>query len=118
MLRRFLLVLFVFSALFKPYALAGQAVGEAERVESPMHLALHLQKKAHHHHDDGSITVDGSDESVKHVAADGMLGAAMGLFLTPFHCDFLTACPPRVAEERAKPEPFLARLKRPPRPGA
>jgi hypothetical protein len=51
---------------------------------------LHWQLTAHHHHDDGSVAVDDSGESIQHVVADGCLGAmAVWLILS------LTVAPAR-----------------------
>ena len=118
MFRPFLVLLILLSVLCKPYAWAGQTPHEPRLAGAASHLALHAQKKAHHHHDDGSIGVDDSRESIKHVAMDGASGAVVDFSPNPFAAfgDFASGL--QVGEQRPAPEPFLPGLKRPPKPTA
>jgi hypothetical protein len=118
MFRHLLAWLLVLSALCRPFAVAGQLPPEPRMVAGASHLTLHAQKKAHHHHADGSIGVDDSRESIKHIAIEGSAGAVAGFLSNPFTHFFPMASAPRIAEQRATPEPFLPRLRRPPRAGA
>ncbi len=65
----------VFSLLWHTFAMAtgGWAYVHGEGME---HAAMHLDNEPHHHHDDGSYHHDDSDESLKHVYADGCMNAA------------------------------------------
>lgn len=119
MFRQILLLLFLVSALCKSHALAGQMPSGNEMTEATTsHLALHAQKKAHHHHEDGSISVDGTGESVKHVAMDGASGAVVDFSLLAFSYLIPLTAAPRTVNQRPTPEPFLPRLKRPPKSSA
>ncbi|WP_139237611.1 hypothetical protein [Variovorax sp. OV329] len=118
MLRQIVFLLILLSALCRPYALAGQMPSDAWRAETTSHLALHAQKKAHHHHEDGSISVDESGESVKHVAMDGATGAVADFSLNPLRYFVSLSSAPRDAEQRPAPEPLLPRLRRPPKSAA
>jgi hypothetical protein len=83
--------------------------------EGIAHALMHWQNTGHHHHDDGSVHQDHSDESGSHVQADGALGA----FALPaadsvlaFH-GFESSAAPAVVQARAAP--FLEGPTRPPR---
>ena len=108
-------MLFVLSTLCRPFALAGQAPSTVPVAEPASHVLLHAQKKAHHHHEDGSISVDGSGESVKHVVLDGTAGAVADFLLHPLSTYIRDASVPEIAEERPTPDPYLPRLRRPPK---
>ncbi|MBC7734900.1 MAG: hypothetical protein H7306_23895 [Bacteriovorax sp.] len=79
------------------------------------HATLHLQKKAHHHREDGSYYQDDSKESVQHVVADH-LNASLALAASYWH-DFphLRSAAPDALHERLVPNPTLDGLLRPPR---
>ncbi len=82
------------------------------------HAALHWHGDAHHHHDDGSYTLDDSPESGQHVMADHVanvaaLMASAGPVFPPAR-----PLPPRGLHPGPVPHPFLAGLLRPPRPHA
>lgn len=115
MFRPLLVLLILLGVLCKPHALAGQIPPEPRLVGAASHLTLHAQKKAHHHHEDGSIGVDDSRESIQHVAVDGASGAVVDFSSNPFaHFGDLPSVL-RAAEQRPAPEPVLPGLKRPPR---
>ena len=115
MFRPLLVLLILLGVLCKPHALAGQIPPESRLVGAASHLTLHAQKKAHHHHEDGSIGVDDSRESIQHVAIDGSSGAAVDFSSNPFAWFDHFASTIRATEQRPAPEPVLPRLKRPPR---
>lgn len=117
MVWRYFLVIFVLGTLCRPFALAGQAPSSLPLTQPASHLALHVQKKAHHHHEDGSITVDESKESIKHVVLDGTSGAAADLAARPLSSYILEASAPPIADERPTLDPYLPRLRRPPKLG-
>lgn len=112
------LALFVLISMLAQAAMAGQLSMHGSAA-SLAHAALHWNEEAHHHHDDGSLHQDVSDESIQHIQSDGWLSAASlpachlchGLALPPFTEHDLTSGP-------APPAPYLEGLKRPPRPTA
>ena len=114
MRRRLALLLLLISAFAQTLAIGGhaQALGD---IEQAAHAVLHWQEQPHHHHDDGSISHDDSDESVQHLVADGCLGgaavmpASMPLFI-PSAMER-----PFAGNEPAPPWPYLDGLRRPPR---
>lgn len=106
----FLLLLFV--SLGAVHAHEGLAKPSAS--EKASHAVLHLEKMAHHHHQDGSVVVDQSPESKGHIAADGVHAAFIGL------ADFFLPALMHQAELSRGPvqstlAPYLKRFKRPPR---
>jgi hypothetical protein len=84
--------------------------------EGIAHAVMHWQDAGHHHHDDGSVHEDHSDdESGSHVQADGALGAFALPAADPvlgFH-GFDSAAVPTLIQARAAP--FLEGPTRPPR---
>jgi len=108
-------MLFVLSTLCRPFALASQAPSTVPMAEPASHLLLHAQKKAHHHHENGSISVDGSGESVKHVVLDGTVSAVADVLLRPLSSYIRDDSAPQIAEERPTLDPYLPRLRRPPK---
>ena len=64
-----------FALMSQTFAMARSFVGD--HGGDLAHAALHLDNTPHHHHDDGSIHHDDSDESLKHVFADGSAGTAV-----------------------------------------
>jgi hypothetical protein len=115
MVWRYLVILFVLSTLCRPFALVSQSPSTLPVAEPASHLFLHVLKKAHHHHEDGSISVDGSGESVKHVVLDGTSGAVADFLLHPLSSYVRDGSAPEIAEERPTPDPYLPRLRRPPK---
>jgi hypothetical protein len=67
--------LLVVSLLWHTFATAHIAL-VYDHGEGVAHVALHLEKEPHHHHDDGTFHQDSTDESVKHVYADGCANTA------------------------------------------
>ena len=114
---RLLLVLLVISAVWQSFVIGGQAsaFGEAKEIA---HALLHWQGVAHHHQDDGSVMHDGSDESMQHLAIDGVLNLAAIWFVVPGSVAPSGALPPLVGEKAGAPAPDLAGLERPPKPAA
>jgi hypothetical protein len=114
MRHRIALLLLLICAFWQSLAIGGyaQALGD---VEEAAHAVLHWQEQPHHHHDDGSVSQDDSDESARHVVADGCLGGAaimsagVPLFI-PTAMDR-----PVFGHEPAPPWPYLDGLRRPPR---
>jgi len=111
---RLLLVLLVILAVWQAFVIGAQAsaLGEAKKIA---HALLHWQGVAHHHHDDGSVMHDGSDESMQHLAVDGALSLAAIWFVMPSKVASGGALPPLVGDEAGAPAPHLARLERPPK---
>lgn len=114
MLRRLVLALMFVSAFWQAFAIAGQmpAFSQAEEIE---HAMLHWQEAAHHHHDDGSLSLDDSDESAQHVTADGVLGSAAVWSIAAFTFTPAESLRPVVTAEATPPWPLLDGLRRPPR---
>ena len=66
--------LLVISLLWHAFATAS--AGFMQDHDSVEHVVMHLEKEPHHHHADGSFHEDGTEESVKHVYADGCANTA------------------------------------------
>jgi hypothetical protein len=100
------LSLYGFSAVAKALTLSGG-------VE---HAVAHLEKVAHHHHDDGEFHADSSDEAVQHVQADNWLSTPVvpTAEVTLRHVLVGASAPP-LADISGAPPPFLEGLRRPPR---
>lgn len=113
-MRRLLtVVLLLLSLGWQAFAIAGVPPG-TQPGEDAGHALLHWTEEAHHHHDDGSVTVDRSEESVEHV----QLGAAPGIGLltdSAWHTHAVVAEPPRELAPPAPPWPVLPGLRKPPR---
>jgi hypothetical protein len=107
-------VLLVISVVWQVFVIGGQAsaLGEAKEIA---HALLHWQGVAHHHHNDGSVMHDGSDESIQHLAIDGALNLAAIWFVIPSNVTPDGALPPLVGDEAGAPAPHLAGLERPPK---
>ncbi len=113
--RSYVLVLvalaFVFTHLFT-IAIRPSFFAASTEVQ---HALLHWQGQAHHHHEDGSISVDHSQDSIKHVSFDGCL------MVIALSTDiFVEDCAPDAArpvshDERARPWPYLDGPMHPPR---
>jgi hypothetical protein len=77
---------------------------------------MHLENEPHHHHDDGTLHQDGSDESVQHVYADSY---ANGAGVMPAHSaslfDDLCAVAQFSNSATAHAPPVLEGPRRPPR---
>jgi hypothetical protein len=112
--RRFALVLLLLSAFWQTFAIAGQATALADAQEIA-HAVLHWQEQAHHHHDDGSVALDDSDESLQHVVADSCLGSSAVWATTSFTFATVVGARPLLANELLPPGPHLDGLRRPPR---
>lgn len=104
----------LFAMLWQAVALArpGSAVNVLADIE---HAALHWLNEGHHHHDDGSLTLDDSQASTAHVLAD-QLTVTTALVPTVHH-HFLpgASAPPGGLLGTLAPDPFLDGLLRPPR---
>ena len=109
------------SALLLLAVLAWQTVSVAEQgplrkhSEEQAHAQLHLQQTGHHHHDDGSLQLDDSAESIKHLAADAALSFVALWSTAP--SPVASFRPPQPASSAAVgiPDPNPERIKRPPR---
>lgn len=78
------------------------------------HTLLHWSDEAHHHHD-GDIHQDDSDESVSHVMSDHM-GSSMALpSCTPSVGAFSPSEALPITPQEQVPAPFLDGLLRPPK---
>ena len=103
------------SAFLQTMAMGASAVVLLDNDKTTAHAALHWQKKPHHHHHDGSVSQDHSDESVRHVFADGFPG---GTAMPPTIALFFTQAEvtrPPMGDEPTRPWPHLDGLRRPPR---
>lgn len=111
---RLALMVLMASALWQVFVIGGRAgmFGESKETE---HAVLHWQRLAHHHHDDGSFTLDKSEESVQHVVVDGFLNTAAVWFVAPIFFPPGKAVRPIAIDELDAPWPDLAGLKRPPK---
>lgn len=113
--RKGLFLLFIAASLmFQSMASAGGGV-IAHAGEGLAHAVLHWEKGPHHHHDDGSLHEEDSDQSRTHLIADCALCVA-ALIPSP-----ATPVPPAVparSRSSASPEvtpPVLDGPRRPPR---
>lgn len=107
--------LLVLSLLWHGFALAGGGAVHAGG-KSFAHSVMHLENTPHHHHDDGTVHHDGSDESLQHVHADGCANATgllPGCAALPAHAALVRDL--FVSAPRAHDAPFLEGLRRPPR---
>ena len=114
-MRRGLVFLLLFMTLASQcLAIVGRA-DALSQVEHDSHAVLHMKGQAHHHLEDGSLQVDDSDESVRHLMVDCLLtapGALPSLLAWPLQ---VMSSPPTSRDEQPAAEPDLAGLKRPPR---
>jgi hypothetical protein len=78
------------------------------------HAAMHWNQEAHHHHD-GGVHQDDSDESIAHVAADHGCCAVALPSLAPSLADVTPDEILTIGVQRSSPTPFLDPLLRPPR---
>ncbi|MGJ7498585.1 hypothetical protein ACSFA8_26500 [Variovorax sp. RT4R15] len=101
-------------ALAQVFVIGGRASAFGEPKETA-HAMLHWQGLAHHHHDDGSIGQDSSEDSIQHVAVDGFLSASAVGFVAPLSLPPGEAIRPIVTDELDAPWPDLAGPRRPPR---
>lgn len=96
-------------------AAAGQLLIMAKHDGS--HALAHMAGEGHHHHDDGSLHVDDSDESVQHLHADDCIHSPALLTATiafePFPAAVATV--PDGWGTSLAPPPFLEGPRRPPR---
>lgn len=114
-MRRPLVLSLVLFAMFwqtLAFAHAGSAVHALADME---HTALHWQKQAHHHHEDGSVHLDDSFESVQHALGEH-LGSSAALPESASHHFPPSGSAAPVGLNRATvPEPDAEGLLRPPR---
>lgn len=110
-----IIFLLVISLVWHSFATANVSAAY-EHGEGAAHAAMHLENEPHHHHDDGTLQQDGSDESVKHVYADGCANSA-GVMPAHFAAlfDDLRAGAQFSNSATAHPPPVLEGLRRPPR---
>jgi len=111
---RLVLLLLMASALWQVFVIGGRASPSSESKEM-VHAMLHWQRLAHHHHRDGSLVHDSSEESEQHIVVDGFLSAAAVWFVAPTAFPPGKAVRPIVADELDAPWPDLAGPKRPPK---
>jgi len=119
--RKLIAILYLVAAMaLQFFAVVGESVAfDKNHAGAFAHTLMHWNDEGHHHHDDGSIHQDGSDESLQHLQADGIAGANGALTSRGFP-DFarlLSLAPPADAPS-ARAGPFLEGLKRPPRSAA
>ena len=78
------------------------------------HVLAHTQEDGHHHHDDGAMHVDETDEGGFHVHLDGANSAALPAGLSSRPALAMPQGPPDW-EPRAHPSPTIDGLLRPPK---
>lgn len=78
------------------------------------HASLHWHGQEHHHHDDGSYQLDGSPESMQHVASDLVSPIALAPSDRPALVRTTGALPGNRPEVDSQ-APYLDGLLRPPR---
>ena len=111
----------MFSALLLLAVLIWQTVSVAEQgplrnhSEEQAHALLHLQETGHHHHDDGSLQMDDSAESVLHLAADAALSFVALWSSASTLVDSFRPPQPAFSAAAGIPDPNPERIKRPPR---
>jgi hypothetical protein len=112
--KAFTVIVLVLSLLHHGLAMAGNGV-LYHAAAGLAHALLHWEKAGHHHHDDGAVHEDHSDESRNHVVADGALGvvglAAVHPLLAAYPLDYS----PVAIAVAARAAPFLEGPTRPPR---
>jgi hypothetical protein len=115
---KFLSVLLVAVSLLHHTIVMGGNGVLYHSMEGVGHAVLHWQETAHHHHGDGSVHEEPTDDSTRHMQVDGVLGAiALPVPALPVAFTLPVSSPvPAPAETR--PAPFLAAPPRPPRPAA
>lgn len=108
------LVILVVSFLWQALSVAGQVplLAPGEALE---HSALHWEQASHHHHDDGTLKVDDSPESIVHIAADGVASAPPTWFDDGLRPQAPGAAAPDAVEALWLPQPILDGPRRPPR---
>lgn len=115
MLRRFAMLVTLVLAIWQVGVIAGQPIGLSQSEESA-HAVMHWAGEPHHHHADGDVAGDDSDESIQHVTSDGFAGGS-ALWPAGFALSTPTPHPTRIVmrDERPRPGPSLDGLMRPPR---
>mgnify|MGYP003375070388 FL=1 len=110
------LVALVLAVLVPCYGFAAVGQSVAAVLGGQEHMGAHLADEPHHHHDDGSVHADASDEAVQHLHVDDCVGHA-ALIVGDIALDVLhlASHAPSVGGESPPPGPFLEGLKRPPR---
>lgn len=113
MRRTFVHLFLLFSIFWQAFAVAGQ-VPLLETQEDREHAVMHWTGHGHHH-DEGALHQDDSDESAQHVVVDGAVGSPA--LCTSDAMSFPAAAPSAVAarDEVTPPDPFPDALRRPPR---
>lgn len=114
MRRPAVLIALVFAMLWQSLALAhgglrGSALGDLA------HAALHWQGLSHHHLDDGSLQLDDSTESERHLATDHVCVSLAMAAPAAHQFPTLPSTAPRAAREAPAPTPTLDGPLRPPR---
>ena len=117
MRRRFAFVLVLVTFISQVLAVAGRA-DALGHINVDQHHAAHWIGEAHHHLTDDSLAFDDSQESRQHLLLDYGL-TAPGL-VSSFRCALppLPGTHPPLLVSSLIPDPYLAGLKRPPRPVA
>jgi hypothetical protein len=114
MFRRFAMLIVLLLAFWQVGVIAGQPISFTQPEESA-HALMHWVGEPHHHHD-GDVSEDDSDESIQHVASDGCAGGS-AIWPAGLVVSSSPSIPSRVAEtdQTALPGPALDGPMRPPR---
>lgn len=108
------LLVLLFAMLWQSVALArpGSTINVLADLE---HAALHWQQEGHHHHDDGTVSLDDSKDSRLHVLSDHVTATTALLPASSHHFPGSASAPPGSLHDARVPDPFLGGLLRPPR---
>lgn len=110
------LVALIVALLIPCYGFAALGKSAALVLDDTGHALAHYVDEAHHHHDDGAMHSDGSDESVAHLHADD--GVSSPILVVEYRVLTFSApadATPKRVSASATPPPFLEGPIRPPR---
>lgn len=113
MRRRLSLTLLLVSLVWQGIAMASWVTLDAARRAE--HALVHWLASSHHHHEDGAIHLDDSNESVAHTHADHGYSSTFLLAGNPFPIAVHRPIAPATSHAVTAPKPFLEGPLRPPR---
>ena len=114
-MRRTLSVFVLLAVMLWQTMALGEQGALRKHSDEQAHAALHWQQTEYHHHDDGTVVLDSSAESLQHLLGDGAVSFLAVLSSGPSVSDKFRPPPPLQSATPAIPDPSPARLKRPPR---
>lgn len=113
MRRSFVVIMLVVSAFWHVLTVGGWLGVSSPRETA--HTMLHWQGQAHHHHGDGSVTQDSSEESTQHLTLDGVLAVNGAWSASAVLLHSFELAGPVVKDDIVGPWPYLDGLRRPPK---